>query len=227
MGTARVFRMRWALVVVGLVVMGPLLGRTLHLEPIIPAPAAIGLGTSCLDEAAPSRPDGTLEVVPGKSEPAGEGGLITFFVEVERGLPIDPDCFARVVELTLGDRRGWTAGGRSFSRIDSGSPGLRVTLASPDTVDASCYPLITGGIYSCWNGYRAMLNFDRWSGGAFSFDGDLVTYRTYQINHEVGHGLGRDHRDCPGEGEPAPLMMQQTKSVGVCVPNGWPTLSEL
>ena len=66
-----------------------------------------------------------------------------------------------------------------------------------------------------------MLNVRRWDHGAADFS-DLGTYRTYLVNHEVGHGLGRGHVGCPASGAPAPVMMQQTKSTGACVPNGWP-----
>lgn len=218
--------MAWTLTVTAILAAAPLLPRTIHTQPYIPPPAVIGLGTSCLDTGAPFRPDGTFEVVPGESEQVGEGHLVTYAVEVEGGLPVDPDCFARVVELTLGDRRGWLASGRYAFRRVSAEPGVIVTLASPATVDAHCLPLRTNGIFSCWNGSRAMLNYDRWERGVEHFP-DLIEYRTYQINHEFGHGLGFGHVDCPRAGVPAPVMMQQTKGVGGCVPNGWPTVTEL
>jgi hypothetical protein len=209
--------------------MASFLGRALHLVPLQPPPPLIALGTSCIDERVANRPSGTLAVVPGDSPAFGTGTkIVTFIVETEVGLPVDPDCFARVVELTLGDHRSWIGSGDfSIRRVDSGPADLRVTLASPDTVDRYCAPLRTAGIYSCWDGSRAMLNFMRWEFGASDFGDDLIAYRTYQINHEVGHGLGHGHLGCTGEGDLAPVMMQQTKTVGSCVPNGWPTAREL
>jgi Protein of unknown function (DUF3152) len=42
------------------------------------------------------------------------------------------------------------------------------------------------------------------------------------VNHEVGHALGRGHAACPRAGDPARVMMQQTKGVDACRPNPWP-----
>ena len=47
-------------------------------------------------------------------------------------------------------------------------------------------------------------------------------YRHYVVNHEVGHVFGNGHVDCPGAGQPAPVMVQQTLSLGGCVKNAWP-----
>lgn len=204
-------------------------GQGVYLPELIVDTGVIGLGTSCIDARRPTRPTGELVVVPGGSEIVGSGeNLVTYAVEVELGLPVDPDCFARVVDLTLADDRSWIGSGRwSMQRVDSEDASLRVTLASPGTVDARCLPLRTGGIFSCWNGYRAMVNLWRWETGASDFGAHLIEYRTYVINHEVGHGLGFGHVGCSGSGDPAPVMMQQSKTTGDCLPNGWPTSAEL
>ncbi|GAA1769455.1 DUF3152 domain-containing protein [Streptomonospora arabica] len=165
---------------------------------------------------------GELEVVPGRSEPAGEGPRMRYIVEVEKGLPGKAADFAAAVEQILADERSWRGeDGVSMQRVEGGDADFRVALAAPETVDRMCAPLQTMGRVSCTNGGRAIINQNRWVSGVEHFDGDLRTYRIYVINHEVGHALGRGHVSCPGKGEPAPVMQQQTFGLQGCEPNGW------
>ncbi len=165
---------------------------------------------------------GRLRVVEGEGEVAGDGTLLRYLVEVEEGLPGDPADFAAAVEQVLSDPRSWTHDGAlALQRVDEGPVDFRVTLASPETVDQQCAPLQTNGYVSCFSGERAMINQNRWVSGVPHFEGDLETYRTYVINHEVGHALGYGHVDCPAPGEPAPVMQQQTFSLQGCEANGW------
>ena len=165
---------------------------------------------------APGRP-GMLVVVPARSQ--AEPGALRFTVEVEGALPFDRAEFARTVVAVLGDRRGWHV---PVQRVDSGPVDFRVVLASADTTDALCAPLLTNGIYSCAQGGRAVLNADRWLGGAAAYGSDLHRYRVYMVNHEVGHLLGRGHATCFTRGREAPVMVQQTKGVAPCRANPWP-----
>ncbi|MGW5880201.1 DUF3152 domain-containing protein [Nocardiopsis terrae] len=166
--------------------------------------------------------DGEIRVVDDESEVMGEGPLTTFAVEVEEGLPGEDGDFVDAVEEILGDPRSWgNDGDRSFQRVDGDDADIRVLLAAPDTVDRMCAPLNTNGFVSCANGNRAIINQNRWVSGVEHFDDDLETYRIYLINHEVGHTLGHGHVNCPGEGEPAPVMQQQTLDLQGCEANGW------
>ena len=67
---------------------------------------------------------------------------------------------------------------------------------------------------SCYNRWaaRVLINEARWVRGAMAYGTDLAGYRTYAINHEVGHALGYRHESCPADGAPAPVMMQQSWS---------------
>ncbi len=173
------------------------------------------------------RATGTLVAVPAEDSSTGPAGGLGFAVEVEKGIAMDRAAFGREVERTLLDRRGWTAGGAySLRRADAEEASFQVTLASPDTTDRLCAPLATNGTYSCHQNGRAVLNVERWARGAEAYGRDLARYRQYMVNHEVGHALGKSHRECPGEGTRAPVMVQQTKGVAPCAPNPWPLESE-
>ena len=163
-----------------------------------------------------------LIVVRGGNQRTGRGPVRRYKVEVESGILIARLEFAQRVHAILGDRRGWGGTGRvSFRRVSSGPVHFRVTLASPSTTDRLCAPYVTGGIYSCANGGRAVLNLMRWRQGASSYR-FVERYRRYLVNHEVGHLLGHGHQSCPASGARAPVMMQQTKGVSPCRANPWP-----
>jgi hypothetical protein len=142
-------------------------------------------------------------------------------VEVEVDLPVTTDQFARDVDRTLGDRRGWTKEGEhSFQRTENGT--LRIVLATPETTDRLCAPLKTDGEVSCRNGNVIAVNALRWARGAKSYRQDLSSYRTYLINHEVGHSLGLLHAVCPLPAAKAPIMLQQSLGLDGCKANPWP-----
>lgn len=182
-------------------------------EPV-PPPMAVRPRRVLVPYAA----SGRYRVAPGRSGPrAGGGPVLRYLVEVERGLPFDAVDFAAQVHRTLNDRRGW---GR-FQRVDHGPVLLRVALTSPALTNRLCRPLRTGGELSCWSEGRSVINALRWASGVPHYS-TLAAYREYVISHEVGHGLGHDHRPCPGRGRRAPVMLQQTKSLYGCRQNSWP-----
>ncbi|WP_228471030.1 DUF3152 domain-containing protein, partial [Streptomyces alkaliphilus] len=182
---------------------------------------------------------GSGELVPvAGSEPATDPDartLLRYRVDIERDLHdmgVDPEHFAQAVHRTLSDPRGWgNEGERSFARVSSGEYDFVLTLATPGTTHEWCR---RSGLdtsidnVSCDSASteRVVLNAFRWAEGADTFGSDLRGYREMLINHEVGHRIGYNHVVCPGEGEPAPVMMQQTKFLttgGItCEPNAWP-----
>jgi hypothetical protein len=194
-------------------------------EVPMPKPPSPDMVRSCMTPGDHA-PDGTLAVVAGPNDqPATDAILVRF--EIEGGLAIDGECFAAEAMRILGDERGWsTSEGVTFSQVGDDSYDLRIVLTSPATTDSLCYPARTAGKYSCRNDDSVVINLMRWELGTDEYRGELSTYRTYLINHEVGHFLGKGHVRCPAAGAPAPVMMQQTKGLGACLPNGWPTKDE-
>ncbi|WP_305783970.1 DUF3152 domain-containing protein [Symbioplanes lichenis] len=162
----------------------------------------------------------------GQTGPAsGQGGtLLRYRVLVERdikGLPAA--TFATAVAATLGADDGWTAGGQwRFKRVGPGQAyDFTLYLATPDTRDELCRD-VPDGYTSCRSGDKVVLNVARWVEGVPSYGKNLASYRRYMVNHEVGHRLGHGHELCPGPGEPAPVMQQQTLGLHGCQPNDAP-----
>jgi hypothetical protein len=186
------------------------------------APQVIG------EESYVEQGAGSLSVVDGTSAVLGTGPLERFIVEVEDGIDVDGAGFAAAVEATLGDPRSWGNGGRmSFQRVGAaeaaaGEFELRVSLVSPGSMETYCPGVGTGGYTSCRYGDRAVINLARWATAVPHYDGDIATYRQYVVNHEVGHAPGHGHVDCPGPGQVAPVMLQQTLRLDGCVKNAWP-----
>ncbi len=86
----------------------------------------------------PERGDGTFVVVPGTSEPIGTGPTRWVRIEIEDGIPIDPDIVTTYVMSVLSDSQGWTAHGRvAFGRTD-GVADIRIVFATPKTAEVLC-----------------------------------------------------------------------------------------
>ncbi len=187
---------------------------------------------------------GTWSVVPGAGPQFGTGRLFTYTVEVEDGVTLSGGAqgFATTVDATLQNPKSWIGSGEyAFQRIDDPrAADIRVTLTSQLTQRAICGFAIPFEA-SCWNGEtkQVVLNTARWARGAVAFQGNVVEYQQYVVNHEVGHGLGFPHVPCETTGRLAPVMMQQTWGVAndylatlgsdrvpadgqVCEPNAWP-----
>jgi hypothetical protein len=158
------------------------------------------------------------------------GRVVRYTLEMEGGLDVDPDEYTRTVVSVLTDGRGWQGVdhvrfvGVSPQQVAAGTtPDLRITLASPDTTDRLCAPLETRGQVSCHNSGRVVLNLRRWVLGADAYGKDVTGYRTYLVNHEVGHGIGHAHAYCGGPGKVAPVMMQQSYGLKGCTAWNWPS----
>ena len=139
---------------------------------------------------------------------------------------VDMSALTAKVDVTLGDARSWV-GSRQYRLqqvAESAAHEFTIYLSTPQTVNHLCAPLPTGGYTSCRQGAKVVLNLARWMTSVPYYTNDKVvldTYRTYMINHEVGHALGHGHELCPSVGKPAPVMEQQTLGLHGCEPNPW------
>jgi len=145
--------------------------------------------------------------------------------EIETGdVDTSLDEFAASVEETLEDPRGWSLGGVVEFRRQQDDGLFTVVLASPQEVEAAA-PICSAD-WSCRVGDRVLINEERWLGGTISYPLPLSDYRDYVVNHELGHWLGLNHRDCPSFDAEAPVMMQQSKAIAECRPTVWPIPDE-
>jgi hypothetical protein len=179
--------------------------------------------------AFPTKGSGAMDVVAGTSDVIGRSGtLLRFQVAVEKDITgLDRPAVAEFVEETFADPRGWTNGGRwRFQRVGPGQPAdFTLYVVTPATRDALCahgYDRYT----NCREGNRVVVNIARWANGVPNYGASVEEYRRYAINHETGHRLGEWHELCPGKGQPAPLMQQQTLGLHGCVANAWPYLND-
>lgn len=203
-----------------------------HLSPraanngIIGGPTGDGhfptdLPTGALPEGGSFAETGTgaWHTVPGSTAQVGTGSdsVFRYTVEIEDG--VDTSGFggdqsvAKLIESTLANPKSWTHDQKfAFRRVDQGDTDFRVSLTSRESsrkacgfeipIDSSCYNADLG---------RVVLSEVRWVRGAIAFEGDIGSYRQYQINHEVGHAIGyHQHQPCETDGGLAPVMMQQT-----------------
>lgn len=151
--------------------------------------------------------------------------FVVYQVGMKGDTGVDAHAFARDVRATLQHGRGWSAGGRLWFAEVTSSTQLRIWLAAPEVIAAASEGC--SAAYSCRVGRDVYINARRWRVGAATYrDQPLSSYRHYVINHEVGHWLELDHRDCRTRGTPAPVMLQQTMSLDGCNPRVWPLPAE-
>ncbi|MCG5435055.1 DUF3152 domain-containing protein [Micromonospora foliorum] len=187
--------------------------------------------------AVPSAGTGRFGYHPRSGPVLGRAGeLRRYRVAVESGSGADAAEFAQAVQVALAGPGSWVDSGRlRLQQVPGAAPrDFTVYLATARTAGRMCAEggvdiRIGGRPYtSCRAPGQVIINLDRWRLSVPHFVSagvPLTVYRTYVVNHEVGHQLGHRHERCPGAGRPAPVMMQQTLFLNGCRVNPWPYLN--
>jgi len=128
---------------------------------------------------------------------------------------------------TYNDSRGWSLGGRVEFKEGSASCDFTVWLTEASQMPS--FGAICDSMWSCRVGSNVVINYDRWTGASPAWNangGTLDEYRDMVINHETGHWLGFGHDHCPGAGQSAPVMQQQSIDLQGCKFSAWPSAGE-
>lgn len=197
-------------------------------RPVVaPQPSQVQPAVAVDPADVPQTGPGTFAYATGTGKTLGKAGTLRKFqVAVEKNTGQNANAFAAAIDRILGDQRSWIAAGKSrFQRVPSGgSHEFVIYLATPATSEKMC---AAGGLHtdkftSCRLPGQVIINLERWLTGVPDYGASLDVYQAYAINHEVGHQLGLYHEACPGRGQAAPVMQQQTYGLQGCVANGWP-----
>jgi hypothetical protein len=141
---------------------------------------------------------------------------ITYSVVVDPDVDFSLTDFTRDVAICLADPNGWESKGYRFFQVKR-NPQVRIHLTSK----AGLRKVGCSDTLSCaeLGGHEVRINADNWKHGSAKSGQNLDGYRQYVISHEIGHILGHDHAKCPGKGQLAPIMLQQTLGLHGCLPN--------
>jgi hypothetical protein len=193
-------------------------------------PAAGGLGSVAPSPAGPRAPSvsvGRFAYMTSGGPVLGSAGTLKRFrLAIEGGAGVDAAAFAAAADTILGDPHSWVASGQvRFQRVAGDAAAeFTVFLATPATSESMC---LAGGFHtnrytSCRLSGKVIINVARWMTAIPNYGAPLSVYQAYALNHEVGHELGHGHEACPGAGQLAPVMQQQTFGLKGCLANPWP-----
>jgi hypothetical protein len=151
---------------------------------------------------------------------------VSYHVETRGRIVTSLADFRRLAHESLNDPRGWRVTGVGFKRVRSGGS---MTLVLAEASRVPSFSPVCSSDWSCRVGRYVVVNQKRWRFASPSWrahGGSLRDYRHMVVNHETGHWLGHGHRSCPARGALAPVMQQQSISLGGCRFNPFPSRRE-
>lgn len=151
---------------------------------------------------------------------------VTYQVSTRGSVSASVSTFKRLAQETYDDPRGWRSVGIRFKRVSKGGD---FTLVLSQASKVPSFSSACSATWSCRVGRYVVINQTRWQKASPAWKangGSLRSYRHLVVNHETGHWLGKGHASCGGTGRLAPVMQQQSKSLGGCRINPWPTPGE-
>nr|WP_237447631.1 DUF3152 domain-containing protein [Nocardioides flavescens] len=153
--------------------------------------------------------------------------VVRYSVETRGRITARLGEFRTQAQATYDDPRGWRSAGIEFRRVARG--GAFTLVLSQASLLPSFSP-VCSSMWSCRAGRFVVINQDRWLGASPAWNAAGLALRDYRhmvVNHETGHWLGLGHASCPGPGQLAPVMQQQSKGLQGCRFNPFPTTGEI
>jgi hypothetical protein len=153
--------------------------------------------------------------------------VVRYSVETRGRIMAPMKEFRSQAQATYDDPRGWRSAGIEFRRVARGGA-FTLVLSQASLVPS--FSSQCSATWSCRVGRFVVINQDRWRGASPAWNAAGLALRDYRhmvVNHETGHWLGLDHARCPGPGQLAPVMQQQSKGLQGCRFNPFPTPGEI
>jgi hypothetical protein len=160
--------------------------------------------------------------------------VVKYVCVIDEGVEYELSHFRKYVHDILSHRAGWVMYGYTFAEAGAnGADATVIHLSSNEYISSFGDDFKGMSVANCSLNH-IHINFLRWMTGAKDTNPHdavrvsmtLDEYRSYVIQHEVGHILwgctSDDHKRSCVDGV-APIMLQQTNGVGEgCVPNTSP-----